>query len=655
MTKYAIAGYGLEGKSAEKYFKSLPNTEDILIFQNDDFENIPDDYVIIRSPGISPNKFNSQKNLWSSTNEFFKTAKEIGCKIIGVTGTKGKGTTCGFIKSILDQKVSNQNVYLVGNIGSPALDILSKLKPEDIVIFELSSFQLWDIKYSPDIAVITNIEVDHQDVHSSLDEYIDAKLNIVRFQNSDNYIIIAPDLHPLSMNIKLPGDHNKFNASLAIEAITALNIDINDEQIINGLQNFKGFPHRLSFVKTVNNVDFYDDSISTTPGSVIAAINSFSQPKVLIMGGRDKGADYFELAEIIENPDSNVKKVVLVGENSDKIAAAFSNDDLIIRAENINDAVQFGYKSFDKSFDNISEKSVVIMSPAGSSFDLYKDYKQRGEKFIEAVEACANVDSRLHGNDSADMDSCFRRNDSADVDSLSSELAVVGCRNDMGDTHRNDIRNIAVFDSGKGGEFVADALKKLQPQINFITYNDHKNVPYGNKTQSEIIKLTDAKIKPLIADNDIIIIACNTATAYAIDYLRETYPGTIFIGFEPMVKPAISLSKPGDSVVILATPATLNSKRYLDLKTKYGVPDIKIIEPNCEDWAKLIEENKFNSENLFDLKNILSENNVSQIVLACTHYIGIADLIQNIISDKNVNILQPIDAINQRINYYKKI
>lgn len=205
---------------------------------------------------------------------------------------------------------------------------------------------------------------------------------------------------------------------------------------------------------------------------------------------------------------------------------------------------------------------------------------------------------------------------------------------------------IGVFDSGKGGEFVANELIKIRQNDEFIIEDDSENVPYGGKDPEEIIKLTDAKIRELIdAKCETIIIACNTATVYAISYLRKKYPKIKFIGFEPMIKPASKQTKTG-KICILATPATLNSDKYLSLKKEFA-QNLEVFEPDCSDWAKKIELQEFTDQDFSKLDKTMVENDIDQIVLACTHYILLEDEIKA--RYKNVEVLQPILAVNKQI------
>lgn len=432
--KIAIAGYGVEGEENLIYFKNkFPEAEFTIVDEKENdkipggvstlfgkgiFSKLNDFDLVVRTAGLNPNKIKTNGKVTTATNEFFNQCKS---KIIGVTGTKGKGTTCSFITEIL--KAANKKVHLVGNIGIPALKVLNEIEEDDFVVYEMSSFQLWDLKKSPDVSVVLMIEPDHLDVHKDFDEYISAKSNIAKYQTGDDITIYNPtnkfsekiaknSPHSIKYNdkksvyfdkeyfyyneeiicpvsaVKLPGVHNLENASAAILAVKSVDKNITNEEIQNGLSNFHGLAHRLKYVDQIDGVKFYDDSISTTPGSVLAAIKSFNQPKVLILGGKDKGGDYDSLAREIAQNDS-IQKVVLMGENGPKIKDSLINnsvkDDKIF-------VVDFSKKeksmveAVDKSKEYSSDGGVVILSPASSSFDLFKNYKERGQAFVDAVK-----------------------------------------------------------------------------------------------------------------------------------------------------------------------------------------------------------------------------------------------------------------------------
>lgn len=206
---------------------------------------------------------------------------------------------------------------------------------------------------------------------------------------------------------------------------------------------------------------------------------------------------------------------------------------------------------------------------------------------------------------------------------------------------------LGVFDSGIGGEAVAESLKKEFPTAQIITVNDRDNVPYGDKSPSEVIHLTMAAIQPLLdADCDIIIIACNTATTIAIEHLRIVFPGQKFIGLEPMVKPAAHLTK-SRTIAICATPATLTSQRYTNLLKKYAL-HLDVIEPDCSQWAYWIENNSINRQHIESTINDVCARGADVIVLACTHYHWIKELIADI-ADGRAVVIEPSEAIARRV------
>lgn len=206
---------------------------------------------------------------------------------------------------------------------------------------------------------------------------------------------------------------------------------------------------------------------------------------------------------------------------------------------------------------------------------------------------------------------------------------------------------IGVFDSGIGGQAVAESLKDSFKDAEINCVSDTKNVPYGNKTQAEIIKLTCKAVEPLVKNHyDVIVIACNTASTVALDYLRQEHPNQVFIGLDPMIKPAASITKT-NNIAVCATPRTLSSERYNKLKEAWA-KDINVIEPDCKSWAELIERGRSNEINLDAIIKDLIEQEVDVIVLGCTHY----HLIKQVIIDRagdNITVLEPSDSIAKRI------
>lgn len=424
--RVAIAGYGVEGESNYRYWSADASNEVVIVDERSSLDNLPSPDamtilgqgafgrlegfdLVVRTAGLSPKKISTQGKVWSATNEFFA---KCPAHIIGVTGSKGKGTTASLIASILEE--AGRKVWLIGNIGVPSLDVLAEVKAEDIVVYELSSFQLWDLEKSPQTAVLLHIEPEHLNVHEDMTDYVGAKANITRYQDGNSKLIYndensyAKDIASSSAAqktpypsdqaanirdgffcygeeklfsveaLKLKGEHNQKNALAAISAVWGF---VQDSEIIKkGIEKFSGLPHRLLFVKEVEGVEYYDDSIATTPSSAVAALRSFGERhKVIILGGSSKGSDFSVLAEELMQHDSFA---LLIGEVASEIAnelnkAGYNNYEIL------EDATMT--KIVEKAKSYAVEQGVVLLSPAAASFGLFKDYADRGNQFINAV------------------------------------------------------------------------------------------------------------------------------------------------------------------------------------------------------------------------------------------------------------------------------
>lgn len=424
--KVAIAGYGVEGKANYAYWHAkgveitivderplIDTPEGVSVVSGEGAYNQLDGYdLVVRTAGLNPAKIHTSAKVWSGTNEFFD---KCPAPIIGVTGTKGKGTTASLITSIL--RAAGKTVHLVGNIGLPALEVLPAIQTEDIVVYELSSFQLWDITKSPHVAVILMMEPDHLDVHSDMDEYVEAKSNIRRHQTVDDVCFVHPT-NPLSQRVSrasdagevkrygVPGDgavyaksntffvqdtaicsvealqlvgaHNVENACAAISAARVYTDDQN--AIENGLRLFTGLPHRLKHVGDVQGIAYYNDSIATTPGSALAALATFSGPKILILGGKDKGGNYEAL---IRECGSTGTHVIAIGENGSKLKALCEEFDVLctdMTGRDMPEIVRAAASAAKPGY-------AVVLSPAAASFDMFKGYADRGNQFTAAVES----------------------------------------------------------------------------------------------------------------------------------------------------------------------------------------------------------------------------------------------------------------------------
>ncbi len=382
--------------------------------------------IIFRSPSMRPDHPALERELNRGailTSEIEMLVDLCPGKIIGVTGSDGKTTTTTLIYMFLKQE--GYNCFLGGNIGTPLFSKIDEMKPDDYIVLELSSFQLMDMKKSPHISVITNISPNHLDIHKSYQEYIDSKENIFKYQGKDDILILNYDnditrdmasrgngkVRLFSTKVKLDdgviidnnmikvsegkvrkqiidvddilllGHHNIENACTAIAAVYDL---VKPQSIIQVLKTFKGVEHRNEFVRELNGVKWYNDSIGSSPTRTIAGLLSFKNKVILIAGGYDKHLDYSELGKYIVD---NAKMLILMGQTKEKIKTATleeierRNEDIelpLIECNSLEDAVNSAYKYAKKG-------DVVFFSPASASFDMFKNFMERGEKFKELV------------------------------------------------------------------------------------------------------------------------------------------------------------------------------------------------------------------------------------------------------------------------------
>lgn len=386
----------IEFFSGENYLDSLKNFD--IIFRTPGLPYLHEKIQEVKAAGV---EISSQIKL------FFD---ECPSPICGITGTKGKGTTTTLIGNILRE--SGKKVYVGGNIGNAPIEFLDQLSKNDVVVLELSSFQLQDLKKSPHIAVVLDIKIDHLDYHSGRNEYIEAKKMIVDHQAENDFVVVnadyltsfefavaspgqtyffsrrkSVDLGAFVKNgriilrtsskdieiieiarIQLRGEHNLENICASITAgyLAGANID----SIQKAVGEFKGLEHRLEFVSEINGVKYYNDSFSTTPDTTIAAIKSFSEPIILLIGGSEKNADYSKLIEVINT--SNIKKIIPIGETAKRIIPEIGE------VKSMDEAIEI-------SFDIAEPGDVVLLSPASASFDRFKNYKERGKIFKDKV------------------------------------------------------------------------------------------------------------------------------------------------------------------------------------------------------------------------------------------------------------------------------
>ena len=371
--------------------------------------------IVFRTPGMHPNnpalvELRSRgAKVTSEMEAFFHLCP---CPILAVTGSDGKTTTTTLISEIL--KAAGKKVWLGGNIGTPLLDQVPHIGETDLAVVELSSFQLMDMTSSPCRAVITNLSPNHLDVHKDMEEYVNAKKNIFRFQggkdllvvNADNGItapLVSPgvtcafsrqgkDVHVRLENdilyradvpvletkdILLPGVHNIENYMAAIAAVEGL---VPDEAIVHVAKNFGGVEHRIELVRIKDGVRFYNDSIASSPSRTIAGLRSFPEKVILIAGGYDKNIPYDVLGPEI---CSHVKKLFLCGPTGPKIRAAVEacGENMPEMTDCVNfEAAVRGAAAAAASGD------VVLMSPASASFDAFKNFMVRGDSFKKIIK-----------------------------------------------------------------------------------------------------------------------------------------------------------------------------------------------------------------------------------------------------------------------------
>ena len=377
---------------------------------------------ILKSPGLRPDlpQFVSAVEHGATlTSEMELFLSVCPAPVIGVTGSDGKTTTTTLIYEIL--KKQGYKCWVGGNIGNPLLHQIEKIDEKDFVVVELSSFQLQTMHVSPTVAVITNLAPNHLDWHRTFDEYIDAKANIFRFQdnncrlvvNADNSITAklgkgAPsDVYAFSVkkcvekgaylkddmlyfdgqpvirrsDILLPGMHNVENY---LAAICAVRHAVDDIAIRNVAESFTGVAHRMEFVREFRGVKFYNDSIASSPSRTIAGLKAYHQKVILIAGGYDKKIPYDPLGPVIKE---HVKALLLIGATGNLIRraveAAYGEEEELLPILQGSD-MEYAVRS---ALTLAREGDIVVLSPASASFDMYKNFEERGNQFKEIVNS----------------------------------------------------------------------------------------------------------------------------------------------------------------------------------------------------------------------------------------------------------------------------
>ena len=444
--KIAILGFDREGGAALRFIERTPEYAgaEIWIFDKNKDIAVPpglharlgDDYladgaldgfdIVFRTPGARIHLPEIRRaiargvNVTSGTKEFFARCPGT---IVGVTGTKGKGTTSTLTYEIL--RAGGKKTLIAGNIGKPALDILPAMDTDTWAVLELSSFQLADLAQSPHIGVALMITAEHLDWHTDVEDYAAAKANIVRHQTPGDFAVLAEDYprtipfralaqgtvftfsrhHPVERGtwvendafwfsdgmakekicgteaLRIPGEHNWENAAAAITVGKIAGV--NNEAIARAVENFRGLEHRLEFVTEVGGVRYYNDSYSTAPEAAQVAIEAFPDaPKIVILGGSGKKSDFTGLGETIGRNADGIRAIIGIGAEWPRIKAAIHEPNAVNIIEGCGTmaAIVAAARAAAKPGD------VVILSPACASFDMFKSYTERGGQFKEEVK-----------------------------------------------------------------------------------------------------------------------------------------------------------------------------------------------------------------------------------------------------------------------------
>jgi UDP-N-acetylmuramoylalanine--D-glutamate ligase len=352
--------------------------------------------IIMKSPGISfkgleiPAEIKAK--ITSQTDLLLRFRRN---KIIGITGTKGKSTVSSLIEHILTS--CGKEAALIGNIGVPPL--AKQFTPETILVTEMSCHQLEFVQASPDVAVFLNLYEEHLDHYNSFADYRAAKENIFLHQKSGDLLIYLDELESPKLlstkseklalsyknagnyKSKLPGEHNNYNISVALEVCKRFNCD--EKIMLEAVESFCGLPHRLEFVAVINGAEYVNDSICTIPRAAVLAVEAFPDTDTLILGGMDRGVDYSELVNFLLNLDKTKKcdiiNLVVLPDSGHKVANMLKHSVLnIFYAQNMEDAVQYAVKV---------TKRRCILSPAAASYNTYKNFEERGEHFKALVRS----------------------------------------------------------------------------------------------------------------------------------------------------------------------------------------------------------------------------------------------------------------------------
>ena len=432
--KIAILGFGREGKSTYQFIKKHLADADVTILDQKEIDvadpvkkRIGDDYLshledfdlIIKSPGISLKEVDLT-NIKGRITSQLELLLEVNRKnMIGITGTKGKSTTTSLTYEVLKDQL--HDVYLLGNIGVPVLDEVENYTENTKLVIEMSSHQLEFVRQSPHIAAILNLYQDHLDHDGTVEHYHHNKMNIFKYQTSDDFRIYSDDNEYLQERIKefpyqgtaytvrfdnehlegnitrlegkdviingeivytdgerkILGDHNLKNIMFVLTIAHILGLDLNRAAEV--IRNFKGLKYRMEYIGKSHGIDFYNDTIATIPDATINAVQSIPNIETLIIGGLDRGIDYEEFIEFLKN--SHLKTIICMPTTGIYIGKRLESESnkTILYANTLEEAYQ-------QSIEKTEEGKACILSPAAASYEFFKNFEEKGKAFETIVQ-----------------------------------------------------------------------------------------------------------------------------------------------------------------------------------------------------------------------------------------------------------------------------
>ncbi len=413
-----VLGFGREGRSTLRFLnKYLPDVEVAVADKNEMdgvkhygnryLEAMYDYDIVIKTPGISLKDFDTKGVTITSQTDLFLS--QFRGQTIGITGTKGKSTTTTLIYHLL--KSSGRDAILTGNIGIPCFDVIEDIKPESIVVYELSAHQLEYVHNSPHVGVLLNVFEEHLDHFGTMECYKTAKLNLIRYMGDGDTAIIHDSLLNDTLNLfvnskvfslfdfdddvdrtalPLKGEHNYMNVKAALLACDAYGMDY--RELIPYLYTFKPLEHRLEPVGTFDGVAFVNDSISTIPQAAISACQALGRVDFLLLGGFDRGIDYQPLSDFLKkHPVPHLLFTGKAGERMMELMAKVPELEVAEQSRSIEGPTMITYASMEEAFAYMAIHAkpgdVCLLSPAASSYDQYKNFEERGKKFKSLAKA----------------------------------------------------------------------------------------------------------------------------------------------------------------------------------------------------------------------------------------------------------------------------